>query len=66
MMVKTNPAMRERLSLLENEVQVERRKRAAAEAVLEDVQRECREPFVVPTLLESFIAISKLTNELPP
>jgi hypothetical protein len=58
--------MRERLLRLENEVEIERRKRAAAEAILEDVQRECREPFVVPALLESFITISKLTNEMPP
>jgi len=64
--VQSEPVMRERLSFLEKEVEVERRKRVAAEAVLEDVQRECREPFVVPALLQTFVSISKLTNEVPP
>ncbi|THU84616.1 hypothetical protein K435DRAFT_620326, partial [Dendrothele bispora CBS 962.96] len=40
----------------------ERRKRQAAEALLRDVQRECREPFLVPALFEAFLLVSELSN----
>jgi hypothetical protein len=33
-----------------------------AEQALQDVERECKEPFVVPALLKGFIEISKLTS----
>ncbi|KAF8638460.1 hypothetical protein AX17_002194 [Amanita inopinata Kibby_2008] len=53
---------RERKVKLETELGRERRKRFDAEAVLKDVERECRTPFVVPALLEAFSAVSKLTT----
>ena len=54
------------MSLLETELGMERRKRKLAEAALDDVQRECKRPFVVPALLNTFVAISRLTSELLP
>jgi hypothetical protein len=59
-------AERTRVQVLEEMLKNERRRRLETEAALEDVERECREPFVVPALLESFIAISKLTGESLP
>ncbi|KAJ7770288.1 hypothetical protein DFH07DRAFT_272579 [Mycena maculata] len=41
----------------------ERSKRHRLEAVVEDIRRECKEPFVVPALLEAFLTISNLTTE---
>jgi hypothetical protein len=52
-----------KIQVLEMELQDERRRRVEAEATLKDVERERTEPFVVPELLQSFIAISKLTGE---
>ncbi|KAJ4478375.1 hypothetical protein J3R30DRAFT_3890734 [Lentinula aciculospora] len=37
-------------------------RRREAEAFVVDVKRECREPFVVPALMDAFLNISKLTN----
>jgi len=56
-------AIKARVALLERELRDERQKRVEAESALKDVERECRMPFVVPALLESFLAISKLTRE---
>jgi hypothetical protein len=44
-------------------LQAERKRRVEAEQALEDIERECKEPFIVPALLKAFINISKLTNE---
>lgn len=40
----------------------ERKLREEAENALADVRRECRHPFVVPTLLDAFVQVSKLTT----
>ena len=55
--------MKSRLQTVEKELQNEKRRRMDAEATLKDVERECREPFVVPALLEAFITISKITSQ---
>jgi hypothetical protein len=55
--------MTSRVNILQDMLEKERKERLEAEAALKDVERECREPFVVPALLESFIAISRLTGE---
>jgi hypothetical protein len=41
---------------------IERQKREEAEHALADVRRECRQPFVVPSLLNAFVELSKLTT----
>ena len=43
-------------------LEVEQNKRAIAEQSLKDVERECKEPFVVPALLKAFIKISQLSS----
>ena len=52
-----------RLQMVELELKNERRKRREAEEALRDVQRECKEPFVVSALLNAFIGISQLTTD---
>ncbi|KAL4063813.1 hypothetical protein J3A83DRAFT_979916 [Scleroderma citrinum] len=49
-----------RLFQMEAELREERERRIRAERVLEDVERECRSPFVVPALFRAFITISEL------
>ncbi|KAF5390450.1 hypothetical protein D9757_005296 [Collybiopsis confluens] len=39
------------------------RRRWAAEAIVEDIKRECREPFIVPALLDAFLNLSNLSNK---
>ncbi|KAF8066600.1 hypothetical protein FPV67DRAFT_1495648 [Lyophyllum atratum] len=55
--------LRVRLREVEAELMEERKLRSQAEAALEDVKRECREPFVVPALFEAFFMISKATTQ---
>jgi len=57
-------AMWTRLQEVEAELMAERRLRIQTEAALVDVQRECREPFVVPALFEAFFMISKVTTQV--
>jgi len=56
-------AMKTRLQMVEMELQIERRRRVDAEQLVKDVERECREPFIVPALLDAFAAISRLSGE---
>jgi hypothetical protein len=49
-------------SRLRAELEVERRLRQEAEDAIEDVRRECREPFVVPSLLDAFVELARLTT----
>ncbi|KAL0065237.1 hypothetical protein AAF712_007748 [Marasmius tenuissimus] len=42
----------------------EKKRRKAAEDALKDVQRECREPFVVPALLDAFVALSNASTNV--
>jgi len=51
------------LTQLQMALEMERKRRIEAEQALQDVERECKEPFVVPALLKAFINISKLTSE---
>ncbi|KAG7440785.1 uncharacterized protein BT62DRAFT_923820 [Guyanagaster necrorhizus] len=55
-------ACRIRLRALEVEIEIERQKRIEYELVLEDIRRECKFPFIVPSLLDAFVEVSKLTN----
>ncbi|KAK0475813.1 hypothetical protein IW261DRAFT_459238 [Armillaria novae-zelandiae] len=55
-------ASRIRLRSLEVEIEKERQKRLEYELVLGDIRRECKVPFIVPSLLDAFIEVSKLTN----
>ena len=41
----------------------ERKRREEAENALADVKRECRQPFVVPSLLDIFVELSKLMTK---
>ncbi|KAF5373910.1 hypothetical protein D9758_000863 [Tetrapyrgos nigripes] len=47
----------QQLEYLEKELCRERIKRIEAESLLEDVEKECREPFVVPALMEAFLMV---------
>lgn len=55
-------AERERRGELEKELDQERKKRIEAENILNDVERECRTPFVVPAMIEAFKTISRVTT----
>jgi hypothetical protein len=52
-----------RLQMVEQELKQERRRRVEAEVTLKDIERECREPFIVPALLDAFVTISKITSQ---
>jgi len=54
---------RARIQQLEDDLEYERARRRRLEEIVGDIRRECREPFVVPALLDAFVQISKLTNE---
>lgn len=43
-------------------LELERQRKEEAEIALSDVRRECRQPFVVPSLLDTFVELSKLTT----
>lgn len=49
-----------RLAQMEAELREERERRIRAERALEDVERECRSPFIVPALFRAFMTISEL------
>ncbi|KAK7030412.1 hypothetical protein VNI00_014156 [Paramarasmius palmivorus] len=53
-----------RLKMIEKQLDEERRRRKVAEEGLKDVERECREPFVVPALLEAFLTLSNMTTQV--
>jgi hypothetical protein len=38
--------------------------RARHARILQDIQMECREPFVVPALLDAFVAISQIVDDV--
>ncbi|CAA7270427.1 unnamed protein product [Cyclocybe aegerita] len=52
----------QRMMELERELKEEREKRQLAEDAIMDIRRECREPFVVPSLVDAYLQISKLTS----
>jgi hypothetical protein len=37
--------------------------RASHARILQDIQMECREPFVVPALLDAFLSISHIVED---
>ncbi|KAL0063084.1 hypothetical protein AAF712_009992 [Marasmius tenuissimus] len=51
------------LKNIKQQFEEERAKRMAAEDTLKDIERECREPFIVPALLDAFITVSNLSSE---
>lgn len=55
-------AERARRGELEKELDQERMKRIEAENILNDVERECRTPFVVPAMMDAFKTISRVTT----
>ncbi|KAG6909771.1 hypothetical protein DXG01_015487 [Tephrocybe rancida] len=56
--------LRERLQAVEAELRAETKLRIEAEAALTDFQRECREPFLVPAMIDVFETISRLTTQV--
>ncbi|KAF9465993.1 hypothetical protein BDZ94DRAFT_1296168 [Collybia nuda] len=56
-------ATKTRLEAVENELRAERKKREEAEIALNDIERECRDPFVVPALFDAFVSISRITSQ---
>jgi hypothetical protein len=47
---------------METELAEERRRRQVAEDAIADIRRECRAPFVVPSLLDAFMELSRMTT----
>ncbi|KAH8828113.1 hypothetical protein DL96DRAFT_1601776 [Flagelloscypha sp. PMI_526] len=64
-LVSTHPetVMTQRLKSIGEEVETERRKREDADKAIDDIRQECRTPFIVPSLLDAFIQISKMTTQ---
>jgi len=54
--------VKDRLAELEAQLSQERKLREEAENAIADIRRECRAPFVVPSLLDAFRQISELTT----
>ncbi|KAJ8588709.1 hypothetical protein M405DRAFT_739797, partial [Rhizopogon salebrosus TDB-379] len=52
--------LEDRLAEVENALQGEKIKRLRAERSLNEIEKECRAPFVVPALLRAFLNISEL------
>ena len=50
------------LKIIDVELRIEREKRTIAERRLEEVERECRNPFIVPAVFKAFVEVSRLTN----
>lgn len=48
----------------ELQLAAERERRELAESAVEDAQRECTAPFVIPALMDAFIKISQLSDDL--
>jgi len=57
-------ATKARVQQLESELQTERALRRKADALVQDVRRECKTPFVVPALFDAFAEISQMTSDL--
>ncbi|THU80554.1 hypothetical protein K435DRAFT_495524 [Dendrothele bispora CBS 962.96] len=56
--------MKTKLQLAEKKLEAERQRRVALEQALQDINKECREPFIVPALLEAFIMVSELSGRV--
>ena len=50
------------MSILEEALEREREKAEKAQRMIEDIERECREPFVVPALLQAYMDLSTLVE----
>ena len=48
----------------EDALRCERERREAAERAVAEMRRECREPFVVPALVDAFVGLSRVTGRL--
>ncbi|KAF8483534.1 hypothetical protein DFH94DRAFT_722534 [Russula ochroleuca] len=69
------PALSKYIEMLRSTVDSEAAARVKAETalaeerarharILQDIQMECREPFVVPALLDAFVAISQIVDDV--
>ncbi|KAF5364574.1 hypothetical protein D9758_005520 [Tetrapyrgos nigripes] len=54
--------MKTRLQLAEKKFEAEKTRRMKLENTLKEIEKECREPFIVPALLDAFMMISELSN----
>ncbi len=61
-LLKLLAAANTQVRLLQTELAAERQKRKESEAIISDIRRECRAPFVVPALLDAFLSVSHATN----
>ncbi|KAF9019814.1 hypothetical protein BDZ89DRAFT_1072738 [Hymenopellis radicata] len=61
-MAPSEIAARTQVRLLQTELASERQKREKSDAIISDIRRECRAPFVVPALLDVFLSVSHFTN----
>jgi len=50
------------LNTLKAQLEGEKKLRMESQQAIADIRRECREPFVVPSLLDAFLEMSKITN----
>lgn len=50
------------VTLLRQELDEERRKRLRAELIVEDIRREMKDPFIVPSLLDAFITLTDISE----
>ncbi|KAJ7220681.1 hypothetical protein GGX14DRAFT_389084 [Mycena pura] len=57
-------ATKVRVQQLQSELQTERALRRKADALVQDVRRECKTPFVVPALFDAFVEISQMTSDV--
>ncbi|KAF8962106.1 hypothetical protein BDZ97DRAFT_1826411 [Flammula alnicola] len=55
-------AIQARLAQVEMELETEKRLRKEAEDAIMDIRRECKAPFIVPSLLDAFVELSRLTT----
>lgn len=60
LLTSQDQVLESRLAQMEAELREERERRIRAERALEDVERECRSPFIVPALFRAFMTISEL------
>lgn len=55
--------MQARICDLEATLEAERRQLLEARTALQDIRRECREPFVVPMIMDMFLDVSQRTTQ---
>lgn len=61
-MEKTLESERGKCVEMETALDAERTERIELENVVKDIERECKSPFIVPALLDTFIQVSRVTT----